>query len=67
MKVKAGDVLVCQCEDCQAALTVAAACVTASCATESCGCGEECDIEATCCGLPMVVKSGEGSCGCGCG
>ena len=67
MKVKEGDVLVCQCEDCQATLTVVAACPAETCSTASCGCGEECDVEATCCGLPMVVKSSKPSCGSCCG
>ncbi len=51
MKLKDGDVLVCQCDDCDAELTV-----TKACTTESCGDG--CDVKATCCDKPMVKKGG---------
>ena len=58
MKVKEGDVLVCQCGDC--ALEVA---VTRVCGPVSCGCEPACcDIEASCCNEPLVLKSG---CCCG--
>ena len=53
MKLKEGDVLVCQNEDCGAEIVVC----------KPCPCPEtKGDIEATCCGQPMVPKSG----GCGC-
>ncbi len=52
MKVKEGDVLVCQCDDCDAEITIIKACSTESC-------GESCDIEVTCCGKPMVLKKKE--------
>ena len=56
MKVKEGDVLVCQCEDCNLELTVTKACKDDACGTCS-------EIEVSCCGKPMAVKSG----GCCCG
>lgn len=49
MKIKTGDVLVCNAHDCQVQLTV-----THDCDLETCG--DTCDIEATCCGQPMEVK-----------
>ncbi|MGC9319843.1 MAG: hypothetical protein ACP5KN_17550 [Armatimonadota bacterium] len=49
MEVKEGDVLVCQCEDCDMELTVTKACRQGSC-------GSCMDIEATCCDLPMVKR-----------
>lgn len=60
MKVKPGDVLVCQCEDCDVELTVSQTCSTASC-------GEQCDVQVACCDQPMALKPPEGGCGCCCG
>ena len=58
MKVKEGDVLVCQCGDCELEVTV-----TRVCGPVSCGCEPVCcEIEASCCNEPLVVKSG---CCCG--
>lgn len=51
MKVKAGDVLLCPCEDCEFELTV-----TKTCADEVCSHESECEIEVTCCGQPMALK-----------
>ncbi len=57
MQVKQGDVLVCQCEDCNLELTVTKACEDDKCSTCS-------DVEVSCCGKPMTVKAG-GCCCCG--
>ena len=57
MVVKEGDVLVCQCDDCDTELTVTKACSTVAC-------GDKCDVEVSCCDKPMVVKSA-GCCCCG--
>ena len=51
MKVKQGDVLVCNCNDCKIELTV-----TKACSTELCGHEVVCDVEASCCGKPMTLK-----------
>jgi len=51
MKVKEGDVLVCNCSDCKIELTV-----TKACSTELCGHDVECEVEASCCGKPMILK-----------
>jgi hypothetical protein len=56
MKVKVGDVLTCQCEDCGLEITV-----NKTCGEEACG-HEECDLEATCCDKPLVLKK-KGCCG----
>jgi hypothetical protein len=58
MTVKEGDVLVCQCEDCNLELVVQQAC-----SEDACGC-EGCEIQVSCCDLPMVVKE-KGGCCCG--
>ncbi len=50
MKVKKGDVLVCSCKDCSVQLTV-----TSTCDADKCGL--ECEVNATCCDKPMVVKA----------
>lgn len=52
MKVKEGDILVCQCEDCHIELMV-----TKACDTESCG--VQCDLDAKCCEKPMKLKGKE--------
>ena len=52
MKIKEGDVLVCTCDDCKIELTV-----TKACTDQECGCEFDCDIDASCCGEPMVVKA----------
>ena len=52
MKVKQGDVLVCQTKDCTVELTVTKACDAKSC-------GVECDVDATCHGEPMKLKKKE--------
>lgn len=49
MEVKEGDVLVCQCDDCNIELTVTKACDTKSC-------GVKCDIDVNCCDQPMKLK-----------
>ena len=49
MKVKRGDVLVFSCEDCGVELTVTNTC-------DANKCGLECDLKATCCDKPMVLK-----------
>ena len=49
MKVKEGDILICNCEDCTLELTVTKACTTEKC-------GVECEINAECCGEPMSLK-----------
>ena len=59
MKVKAGDVLACQCDDCDLELTVTKACKDDAC--DACSCS---DVDVSCCGKPMVVKTS--TCGCGC-
>ena len=51
MKVKEGDILVCHCSDCKIELTV-----TKACSTELCGHDVECNVEASCCGKPMIQK-----------
>ncbi|HEY3397316.1 MAG TPA: hypothetical protein VGM19_06590 [Armatimonadota bacterium] len=56
MKVKPGDVLVCQCEDCGLELVV-----KETCSSDACG-HEACDVEATCCDKPLVLKKSEGCC-----
>ncbi len=63
MKAKAGDVLVCQCEDCKMELLVQETCT----ADSSCGCGceEGCEVTVVCCDKPMVVKEKKGGCCCG--
>ncbi|NLO05287.1 MAG: hypothetical protein GX131_05600 [candidate division WS1 bacterium] len=49
MKVQEGDVLVCQCDQCDVELTVTKACQQGSC--------DECmDINVSCCGVPMQKK-----------
>ena len=52
MKVKVGDILVCQCKDCQIELTVTKTCSDETCSHEV----EECELDASCCGEPMVLK-----------
>ena len=54
MKLKEGDVLVCENEDCGAEIVVSKPCTC---------CESKPDIEVTCCGKPMVLKSG-GCCCC---
>jgi hypothetical protein len=55
MKLSQNAVLVCQNEDCRAEVVVA----------KPCPCPEtKGDIEATCCGKPMVLKPTRGGCGC---
>jgi TusA-related sulfurtransferase len=57
MKVKEGDVLKCQCEDCGLEITV-----NKTCASDACS-HEECDLEAVCCDKPLVLKEKKGCCG----
>ena len=52
VKVKVGDVLVCQCKDCQIELTVTKTCSDDKCTHEA----EECELDASCCGEPMKLK-----------
>ena len=49
MEVREGDVLVCQCDNCDAELTVTKACDQGSC-------GECMDIQIQCCGVEMTKK-----------
>jgi hypothetical protein len=49
MKVRYGDILVCDCGDCHLEVEVVAACTPDSC-------GVECDVDARCCGKPMKKK-----------
>ncbi len=51
MKVEDGDVLVCDCDDCDIELTVTRKCSGDSCTHES-----ECELSVMCCGHPMQVK-----------
>lgn len=50
MEVKEGDVLICQCDNCDVELTVTKACEQGSC-------GDCMDIQAMCCGVEMVKKA----------
>jgi hypothetical protein len=50
MKIKEGDILVCQCEDCEVELTVTKVC-------DGEACGIKCEIDAKCCDKPMKLKS----------
>jgi hypothetical protein len=52
MKVKHGDVLICTCSNCKIELTV-----TKACYTEKCNLGEECEVNVTCCGNAMELKT----------
>lgn len=49
MEVKEGDVLVCQCDNCDVELTVTKACSQGSC-------GECMDIQIQCCDVDMAKK-----------
>lgn len=51
MEVREGDVLICQCDNCDVELTVTKACEQGSC-------GDCMDIEIKCCGVDMVKKPG---------
>lgn len=62
MKVKEGDVLVCQCEDCNVQLVVQETCTAES--SCGCGCDDGCEVSVTCCDKPMVLKK-KGGCCCG--
>jgi hypothetical protein len=60
MKVKEGDVLVCECEDCDLELVV-----RQGCTKQSCGCDSDgADITVTCCDKPMVLQEKKGGCCC---
>lgn len=49
MKVKEGDVLVCQCEDCEIELAVTKVCREGTCGIEG-------NINVSCCDKPMILK-----------
>jgi hypothetical protein len=49
MEVKEGDILVCQCDDCNIELTVTKVCDTKSC-------GVKCELDLKCCDKPMKLK-----------
>jgi hypothetical protein len=49
MIVKEGDVLVCQCDDCDIELTVTKSCREGTCHIEG-------NIDLNCCDKPMIVK-----------
>ncbi|MDW7710379.1 MAG: hypothetical protein SCH98_07865 [Deferrisomatales bacterium] len=50
MKVKVGDILVCDCADCHLEVEVTSVCTTQKC-------GTDCDVDARCCGKPMKRKA----------
>ena len=62
MKVNEGDVLVCQCEDCNLELVVQQSCSEGS----SCECGDSgCEVNVSCCDKPMELKEKKSGCCCG--